>query len=142
MFGLVRTLGGSETLAWAMQGTLVAAVAILLCVLWRSRARFNLKAAGLAAGILLVSPYIFLYDLVVLAVAMAYLLRDMQEVEALPADMPGLAVAAALMLSFPFVTAPVGAIAVLVVALLVARRAISNAPRVATVTTVTAPRVR
>ncbi|MBX9774521.1 MAG: DUF2029 domain-containing protein [Xanthobacteraceae bacterium] len=123
MFGLVRVLGGGETLAWTLQLLVAGGTAILLCVLWRSRVRFDLKAAGLATGILLVTPYIFLYDLVVLAVAMAFLLRDIQSAGARPGDMLGLAGAAALMLVFPLVVAPVGFLAAVVIAVLVARRA-------------------
>src|SRR5437763_687352 len=37
MFGLVRTLGGGESLAWTLQSTLSGATAILLCAFWRSR---------------------------------------------------------------------------------------------------------
>jgi arabinofuranan 3-O-arabinosyltransferase len=123
IFGLVRTLGGGEALAWALQFVLAGSAAILLCVLWRSRVRFDLKAAGLATGVLLVTPYIFLYDLVVLAVAMAFLLRDIQGTGARSGDMLGLAGAAALMLIFPLATAPVGFMATVVVAVLVTRRA-------------------
>jgi arabinofuranan 3-O-arabinosyltransferase len=126
ILGLVRTFGGGATLAWTMQLLVAGAVAILLCMLWRSRVRFDLKAAGLATGVLLVTPYVFLYDLVVLAVAMAFLLRDIQAAGARPGDMPGLAGAAALILSFPLVTAPVGFMAAVVVAVLVARRAMMS----------------
>ena len=101
IFGLVRMLGGGETLAWTLQLVVAGSAAILLCVLWRSRVRFDLKAAGLATGILLATPYIFLYDLVILAVAMAFLLRDMQDAGARSGDMLGLAGAAALHVDLP-----------------------------------------
>ncbi len=72
LFGLVRPLGGSEQLAWTVQavGSLAAAVAVI--GLWRSRASFDLKAAALAAGTLVITPYLYMYDLVVLAVAVAF----------------------------------------------------------------------
>jgi hypothetical protein len=124
MFGMVRTLGGGEGLAWALQGALAGTSAILLCVLWRSNASFDLKAAALATGLLLATPYIFLYDLVVLAVPMAFLIRAGRRAGALPGEMLGLAGASVLVLIFPFVKAPVGFLAVLVVALLAARRAL------------------
>ena len=126
IFGLVRMLGGGATLAWTLQLVVAGGAVILLCVLWRSRVRFALKAAGLATGILLATPYIFLYDLVILAVAMAFLLRDIQDAGARSGDMLGLAGAAALMLIFPLVTAPVGFMATVVVAVLVARRAMMS----------------
>ena len=36
---------------------------------WRSRVPFDLKAAAFAAGTLLATPYVYMYDLVVHAVA-------------------------------------------------------------------------
>ena len=75
VFALVRAHGGSETLAWIVQGVLTLLLAVGLAWLWKSRVAFELKAAALAAGALLATPYLFMYDLVVLAVAVAFLLR-------------------------------------------------------------------
>ncbi|MGE3988536.1 glycosyltransferase family 87 protein [Pseudorhodoplanes sp.] len=122
LFGLVRILGGGETLAFVLQWMLAGATGLLLCLLWRSRAPFNLKAAGLAVGILLVPPYLFMYDDVTLAVAMAFLFREMQARGALPGEQAGLGAALLLVLIFPIVKVPVGFDATLVVALLIARR--------------------
>jgi len=46
--------------------------------LWRSDAAFELKAAALALGSLLATPYVLDYDFVVLAVAIAYFARHGQ----------------------------------------------------------------
>jgi arabinofuranan 3-O-arabinosyltransferase len=126
IFGLVRMLGGGETLAFALQGAMATTVAIVLCLLWRSKASFDLKAAALATGALLATPYIFLYDLVVLAVPMAFLIRASRTHGALRGEMGGLANACLLILAFPFVQAPVGFAAVLLVALLIGRRALAQ----------------
>ena len=75
IFALVRYFGGSEPLGWAFQWTMIAAVAFVLVLLWRSRVRYSLKAAALATGTLLVTPYLFLYDVMVLAIAVAFLVR-------------------------------------------------------------------
>jgi hypothetical protein len=75
LLGLVRAHGGSEDMAWTAQAIGSAAVAIGVTWLWRSRAPYDLKAAALAAGTLVVATYFYMYDLVVLAVAMAFLLR-------------------------------------------------------------------
>src|SRR5262249_952196 len=117
---------GSETLAWIAQGTVTGAAAILLCALWRSRISFDLKAAALVTGALLATPYIFLYDLVALAVPMAFLLRDGAQTEFLPGDMRAMAAACLLIMVFPVVTAPVGLGAILIVALIIARRALHH----------------
>src|SRR5439155_13863014 len=93
VFGLVRMLGGGETLAWIAQGTVAITAAILLVAMWRSAVRFELKAAALATGALLATPYLFLYDLVALAVAMAFLLRTGADTGFLPGEMAGIGAA-------------------------------------------------
>lgn len=129
MFGFVRTLGGSETLAFTLQWMLAGTTALLLCLLWRSRASFNLKAAGLATGVLLVPPYLFMYDYVTLAIAMAFLFREIQTDGARPGEYAALLAALLLVLVFPLVKLPVGFIAAVIVAALIARRAITPAVR-------------
>ncbi len=124
VFGLVRMVGGSETLAWTLQGALAGIAAILLGAMWRSKIVFDLKAAALVTGTLLTTPYLFLYDLTALAVPMAFLLRAGWHAGPVAGEMPGLAIACLLILIFPFVKAPVGLAAVLLVALLIARRAL------------------
>jgi hypothetical protein len=124
VFGLVRMIGGSEGLAWTLQAMLTAGIAVLLGAIWRSKVSFDVKAAALVTGALLCTPYLFMYDLVVLAVPMAFLLRASRNDGELSGEMAGLAVTSLLILIFPFVKAPVGLAAVLVVALLTARRAL------------------
>lgn len=127
LFGLVRAHGGGETVAWTVQaiGALATAVAVIL--LWRSRAPFDLKAAALAAGTLVVTPYLYMYDLVVLAVAVAFLLRFVLTHGFATSKVVGLAVAGALVLIFPYVKTQVGLAAVLLVLALILRRAMTEA---------------
>jgi arabinofuranan 3-O-arabinosyltransferase len=122
LFGLVRALGGSAQLAWIVQATGSIAVAAAIVYVWRSRAAFDLKAAALAAGTLAVTPYLYMYDLVVLAVAVAFLLRFALERGFTTSDIVGLGVAGALILSYPYVKTQVGLAAVLIVLALVAQR--------------------
>ena len=58
-----------------MQIALALALAASLAWLWQSDAAFELKAAALATGSLLATPYVLDYDLVVLAVAIAFFAR-------------------------------------------------------------------
>ena len=44
---------------------------MVLAVMWRSRISYSLKAAALAVGTLLVTPYLFMYDMMVLAIPVA-----------------------------------------------------------------------
>jgi hypothetical protein len=50
-------------------------LAASLAWLWQSDAAFELKAAGLATASLLATPYVLDYDLVVLAVAIAFFVK-------------------------------------------------------------------
>jgi arabinofuranan 3-O-arabinosyltransferase len=127
LFGLVRALGGSAQLAWIVQATGSIAVAAAIVYVWRSRAAFDLKAAALAAGTLVVTPYLYMYDLVVLAVAVAFLLRFALERGFTTSDIVGLGVAGALILSYPYVKTQVGLAAVLIVLAWIAQRAFLQA---------------
>ena len=127
LFGLVRALGGSVQLAWIVQATGSIAVAAAIVYVWRSRAAFDLKAAALAAGTLVVTPYLYMYDLVVLAVAVAFLLRFALDRGFTTSDIVGLGVAGALILSYPYVKTQVGLAAVLIVLALIAQRAFLQA---------------
>jgi hypothetical protein len=75
IFSAVRMWGGSVPLAYATQIALAVTLAATLAWLWRSDAAFELKAAALAVGSLLATPYVLDYDLVVLALAIAYVAR-------------------------------------------------------------------
>jgi len=121
-FSLVRVLGGADSLAWAVQGVVALIVAVAVVALWRSRVADEPKAAALATGALLATPYLYTYDLVVLAVPLAFLWRVGRTRGFLPHELPGIAFACLLVLIFPFVKAPVGFAAVLVTAALIAGR--------------------
>lgn len=75
VFSAALMLGAGVQLAYAAQITLALMLAACLAWLWRSDAAFELKASALASGSLLATPYLLDYDLVVLAVAIAYLAR-------------------------------------------------------------------
>jgi alpha-1,2-mannosyltransferase len=75
IFSAVRMWGGSVQLGYAVQIALAVMLAATLARLWRSDAAFELKAAALAVGSLLATPYVLDYDLVVLGIAIAYFAR-------------------------------------------------------------------
>ncbi len=75
VFSAVRMWGASVHAAYAVQTTLALMLAASLAWLWQSDAAFELKAAALATGSLLATPYVLDYDLVVLAVAIAFFAR-------------------------------------------------------------------
>jgi hypothetical protein len=67
--------GAGVHLAYAVQIALGLMLASSLAWLWHRDAAFELKASALATGSLLATPYVLDYDLVVLAVAIAFLAR-------------------------------------------------------------------
>lgn len=125
-FGLARTFGLNETGAWLAQGALALDAALAVVLIWRSRASFEIKAAALVCGAMLATPYLYTYDLVVLAVPMAFLFRLGRRSGFLPYEATCMALACLLIASFPFVGFPVGFFAVAIVAGLVLRRAFST----------------
>jgi len=126
VYGIARWMGGSETMAWTLQAIVVALCATALCFLWRSRIPFALKAAALATGALLSTPYLFLYDLVALAVPMAFLLRAGIARGVATYEWVGLGLASLSILLYPAFETPVGVLAVLIVAGLIARRVVDD----------------
>ncbi len=75
IFSAARNWDANVPTAWAIQGALALLLATSLAWLWNSDAAFELKAASLAIGSLLATPYVLDYDLVVLAVAIAFFAR-------------------------------------------------------------------
>ncbi|HVV81094.1 MAG TPA: glycosyltransferase family 87 protein [Pseudolabrys sp.] len=126
LFGLMRVLGAPESIAWSLQVTLALAGAMTVAIIWRSNTSFEIKAAALATGALLATPYLYTYDLVVLAVPLAFLYRLGRREGFLSHEPGGIALACVLIASFPFVSMPVGFFAVCTVAALVVRRAFLN----------------
>jgi hypothetical protein len=123
IFSLVRYFGGTEQLAWAFQWVLTAAVAVVLAVMWRSRLPYTLKAAALAAGTLLTTPYLFMYDMMVLAIPVAFLVRAGLKTGFRRHELPALGAALVLLLCYMFTGSPTGLGATLIVSGLILGRA-------------------
>jgi arabinofuranan 3-O-arabinosyltransferase len=123
LYSLLRYLGCGEQLAWAVHWVFTAAVATTLVLMWRSRVPYTLKAAALAVGTLLITPYLFMYDMMVLAIPVAFLVRLGLKGGFRSYELPALALALALIVTFIFTGVPGGLGATLIVAGLVLRRA-------------------
>ena len=93
--------------------------------MWRSRVSYSLKAAALATGTLLVTPYLFMYDMMVLTIPVAFLVRIGLKRGFRQYEVFALGCAVALVLGFILTGAPVGLGATLIVATLIMRRAMS-----------------
>lgn len=75
VFSTVRMWGAGVHTAYAVQATLALMLAASLAWLWQSDAAFELKASALATACLLATPYVLDYDLVVVAIAIAFFAR-------------------------------------------------------------------
>ena len=131
VFGLTRMLGGPEPFAWALQIIVAVGCVIAVAMLWRSKADYGLKAAAFGCAALLATPYLYLYDLVVLAVPLAFVFKIGRARGFLAYEPAGIGLACLLVLIFPFVKAPIGFAAVLAVAALIVRRALTVPPQTA-----------
>lgn len=124
IFALARYFDSSETLAWTLQWIMIAGVTLSLVWLWRSNARYEWKAAGLAIGALLATPYLFLYDVMVLVVAIGFIARVGLAEGFRRHELPMLGAAFALIIAYQFLGAPTGFGATLLVAGVVVARVV------------------
>ncbi|MGJ4927031.1 glycosyltransferase family 87 protein [Bradyrhizobium sp. HKCCYLRH3095] len=123
LFSMVRYFGGSEALGWTVQWVFTAAVAVVLVIVWRSPVRYALKAAALAVGLLLTTPYLFMYDMMVQAIAVAWLVRIGLSEGFRRYELPALGGSAALQITFMVSGIPLGLASNLIVGGLVLARA-------------------
>lgn len=75
IFSAARNWGANVPTAYALQSALALMLAVTLAWLWHGDAAFELKATALAIASLLATPYVLDYDLVVLAIAIAFFAR-------------------------------------------------------------------
>jgi hypothetical protein len=76
IYALARCIGAPGPVCWALQVSASVACVVAIAALWRSNMSFSLKAAGLAAAIPVATPYVFVYDQSVFAVALAFLVQQ------------------------------------------------------------------
>jgi hypothetical protein len=126
LLGVVRWLGGGTAAAWAAQAMLIASAAALTAWLWRQSIRYEIKAAALAAGAMLATPYLYIYDFPALAIPLAFIMRIGLREGFLPYELAAIALVCGLILAFPFVAIPTGFIAVILVAALIVRRGVAE----------------
>jgi arabinofuranan 3-O-arabinosyltransferase len=123
-YGLVRRLHGAADLAWLIQAVTTSGIAVSVWLVWRSRTRHALKAAMLSAGVLAATPYAFSYDLVAIAIPVAFLARDQLSCGLLKAEQTTLLAlfAASLPIFATGGRAPLGGLIMLALLCLILRR--------------------
>jgi hypothetical protein len=73
LFAAVRMFGGNVQTAYAVQAVSAAVAATTVVWIWRKPISPAIKGAALGAGMLTLTPYVFDYDLVILALPIAWL---------------------------------------------------------------------
>lgn len=76
IFGFLRSSGVPEGMVWTVHFTLVAIVVTIICTVWARPFPHALKAAALSIGATIVTPYVLGYDLCVLSIGVAFLVKD------------------------------------------------------------------
>ena len=128
LYGFLRMWSVREDTAFAAQSLLLLMMAAFVAWLWRSGKSFSLKCAGLCAASLLATPYLFLYDFPILALAIAFLWRErgFDRVETALLLMSQFAIALVLA-----VNVPLGLVASTLTLLVIARRVAGASVRTA-----------
>jgi alpha-1,2-mannosyltransferase len=78
-YGAARVFGALPSQAWVVQGTTTMLVIMAVCWTWWRDPAPATRSAALVAGILLSVPLALVYDLLLLTVAMAWLVRAGRE---------------------------------------------------------------
>jgi len=76
VFGLLRSIGISAHISWAVHATVAIIIAAIVCCLWTRPISFSLKAAALALSSIVVTPYVLMYDICVQSIVVAFLMKD------------------------------------------------------------------
>ena len=90
VYGLFQWIGFGAPVAWSAQVISALTVVVLVAIQWHKPTPYPLKAALLCAAALLASPYVLAYDLCVLTIAAAFLVKDGLHRGFLPGDRLGL----------------------------------------------------
>ncbi len=126
-YGFLRACGVADGIAISVQSAAGLLMVVAVALLWRSNAPYALKAAGLVSASLLATPYLFIYDLTHLSIAIAFLVQHTGLAGLSRNETVILACSVAMILLAAFVPLPVGFLANLYVGLVIAGRAWSAA---------------
>jgi hypothetical protein len=119
VYGLLRWAGAGTGLAWAVHFGVALSLAAAVYAAWARPIPYALKAATLCLGSVLVTPYVLRYDLCILSIAVAFMVKD-GLAHGFPAGERTIMLICLILLYCPL--APVGPIVCLLLLLLVFRR--------------------
>jgi arabinofuranan 3-O-arabinosyltransferase len=75
-FSVARYLGALDPVPWIVYAVTATISVLAICWLWRQPVSAHVKAAAVSVGVFLAMPYVMSYDMVVLTVAIAFMLRE------------------------------------------------------------------
>jgi Glycosyltransferase family 87 len=122
VFGLLRWVETSGRVSWGGHLIVAAIVAPTVWVVWAKPIPFSLKAAVLCIGSAMVPPYILFYDLCILTIAVAFLVRDGMSRGFLPGERTVILICFAALF---FVQVPIGPVVCATLIFLAGRRIVA-----------------
>lgn len=78
-YGSAAVIGFPDAVALSLQAAVSVIALAVVCWIWRSNANFDIKAAALCVGTLLVTPYAIYYELMFALAGMLFLIRGIPE---------------------------------------------------------------
>lgn len=76
IYGMLRNAGLGSGMAWSVHLAVAGAATAATVWIWRGRSALAVKAAAFSTAALIVTPYTMMYDMPLLAVPFAFLVRD------------------------------------------------------------------
>ena len=107
IFGLFQLVDASVWISWNAQLVVSIMVAVGTWTIWAKPISFNLKAAAVCGGILLVSPYALFYDLCILSIAAAFFVKEGLSRGFLPGERMAILICWALLVPMTWRSGPV-----------------------------------
>ena len=123
-YGLATWLGASRPLAWSFHCAGAAATLMTAIALWRRSDAFDMKSAATVLSTFAVTPFLVMYDLALLAIPAALLIRQGLNGGFLVGERTLIALCVGL--EFPALQMPIGPLILLILESLVIRRALSR----------------
>jgi hypothetical protein len=122
IYGLLHWAGVSAWLSWTVHLAVAVVVAITVCAVWAKPIPHSLKAAIISIGVLAVTPYVLRYDLCILSIPVAFLVKDGLSRGFLAGERTVILICLAAFLLWLAPMMPVGPVVYPVILFLIARR--------------------
>jgi hypothetical protein len=123
-YGLMIWAGAPTRLAWLVHTVATALGSFGVVKLWRGATPMAIKGAALALGTISITPYLLSYDLILFSIPAILMIKHGLSAGFLPGERSGIALCC--VLELVGATAPVGVAIAVILATLIARRALGT----------------